>query len=101
MNSFKQFNIQQSVRGFEGDKIKMSKVLNREVVVHHFKVDDSKVFKEKGTGKCLCLQISLNGVKHVVFTSSRGLIDAILQVPTNGFPFSTIIVEENERFMFT
>lgn len=101
MNKFSQFNIKNTIKGFEGDKIKMSKVLNREIVVHHFKIEDSKVFKEKGTGKCLQLQISLNGNKHVIFTSSSGLIEVIKQVPENGFPFITTIIEENERFKFT
>jgi hypothetical protein len=101
MNSFSQFNIKSSTKGFEGDKIKMSKVLNREIVVHHFKVEDSKVFKERGSGKCLHLQISINGQKHVIFTSSRGLIESILQVPEAGFPFTTTIVQDSERFMFT
>lgn len=38
MNSFSQFNIKAPEKGFEGDKIKMSKVLNREIVIHDFKI---------------------------------------------------------------
>jgi hypothetical protein len=101
MNKFSQFNIKIRDKGFEGDKIKMSKVLNREIVVHHFKLEDSKVFKDKGTGKCLQLQISFDNVMHVIFTSSSGLIEAILQVPENQFPFTTTIIEDNDRFKFT
>ena len=101
MNSFKQFDIKQTVKGFEGDKIKMSKILNREIVVYHFKIDDSKVYKDRGTCKCLQLQISLNNEKHVVFTSAGGLIEAIKQVPDDGFPFTTTIIQENERYKFT
>ncbi len=100
MNSFSQFNIKTTSKGFEGDKIKISKLLNREIIVHDFKIEDSKVFKH-GSGKCLCLQLSLDGRKHVVFTSSSGLIDAINQVPVSGFPFKTVIIEENDRFIFT
>ncbi|HZK69589.1 MAG TPA: hypothetical protein VFC36_08360 [Paludibacter sp.] len=101
MKNFSQFNIKPKTKGFEGDKIKMSKILNREIVVHHFKIEDSKVFKDKGSGKCLHLQISVSNEKHIIFTSSSGLIEAIQQVPENGFPFTTIIVEENERYLFT
>lgn len=101
MNSFSQFNIHATTRAFEGDKIKMSKILNREIVVLHFKIEDSKVFKDKGTGKCLHLQISVNDEKHIVFTSSSVLIEMVQQVPVTEFPFSTTIVEENERFKFT
>ena len=101
MNTFSQFKITLSSKGFEGDKIKMSKILNREIVVHHFKIEDSKVFREKGSGKCLCLQILLNDEKHIVFTSSTGLIEVIKQVPEDGFPFATTIVDENDRYKFS
>jgi hypothetical protein len=79
----------------------MSKILNREIVVHAFKIEDSKVFKEKGSGKCLQLQISFNNEKYVVFTGASGLIEVIQQIPANGFPFTTTIAQENERFIFT
>lgn len=101
MNSFSQFNIATASKNFEGEKIKMSKILNREIVVHAFKIEDSKVFKERGSGKCLHLQISINNEKHIVFTGSSGLIEVIEQVPATGFPFTTTIKEENERFLFT
>ena len=103
MNTFSQFNIKIESQAFEGDKIKMLKILNREIVVHHFKLEDSKVksFQEKGTGKCLHLQISINNQKHVDFTSSTGLIEVIQKVPETGFPFTTTIVEENDRYNFT
>jgi hypothetical protein len=101
MNNFNQFNIKITTKNFEGNKIKMAKILNREIVVYDFRLDDSKCFKDKGTGKCLQLQISINSEKHVVFTSSSGLIEAIHQVPESGFPFTTTIIEENDRFKFT
>lgn len=101
MNKFSQFNIKTTTKGFEGNKIKISKILNREIIVHHFKIEDSKIFREKGTGKCLQLQISIDEAKHVIFTSSTGLIEAIKQIPGAGFPFSTIIIEENDRYAFT
>lgn len=103
MNRFSQFYIKTTTKGFEGDKIKMAKILNREIVVHDFKIEDSRVmaFKEKGTGKCLHLQISVEGEMHIVFTSAVGLLEAIQQVPKNKFPFSTTIIEENDRYKFT
>lgn len=103
MNRFSQFDIKISAKSFQGDKIKMARILNREIVVHEFKLEDSKVeaFKEKGSGKCLQLQISFNNEMHVLFTGSSGLIEAIKQVPAGQFPFTTTIVAENERFKFT
>ena len=101
MNSFSQFNITQTAKNFEGDKIKMSKILNREIIVHAYKIEESKVFKDRGTGKCLHLQISINNDKHIVFTSATVLIEVIQQIPQTGFPFATTIKQENERFLFT
>ncbi len=101
MKRFSEFNIQTTCRGFEGDKIKISRILGREIIVHHYKIEDSKVFKDRGTCKCLQLQISVNNEKHVVFTSSSGLIEAIQQIPETDFPFSATIIEENDRYRFT
>jgi len=103
MNRFSQFNIKTTSKGFEGNKIKMAKILNREITVHGFKIEESKVpaFKEKGSTKCLHLSISFDGEMHIVFTSSVGLIEAIQQVPENKFPFTTTIIEENDRYKFT
>jgi hypothetical protein len=103
MNRFSQFNIKPAAKGFEGDKVKMAKILNREITVHAFKIEESKVtaFKEKGSNKCLHLQISFNDEMHIVFTSSVGLIETIQQVLINKFPFTTTIIEENDRYLFT
>jgi hypothetical protein len=101
MKKFSQFNIKPCAKGFEGEKIKMAKIMNREIVIHAFKITDSIHFKDKGTGKCLHLQISFNNQMHIIFTSSGGLIETILQVPINDFPFSTTIIEENDRYKFT
>lgn len=101
MKKFSQFNIEVTSKCFVGDKIKMAKVLNREIVVHDFRIEDSKIFLDRGTGKCLHLQISINDEKHILFTSASGLIEAIQQVPADDFPFTTTIIEENDRFKFT
>jgi hypothetical protein len=103
MNRFSQFNIKTTSKGFEGTKIKMVKILNREIIVYAFKIEDSIVaaFKEKGSSKCLHLQISSDNEMHVVFTSSVGLLETIQRVPENKFPFTTTIIEENDRYKFT
>jgi hypothetical protein len=103
MYSFKQFNIKAPAKGFEGDKIKMERILNREIVVHAYKIETSKVktYQERGSDKCLHLQISLNGQKYVLFTGSGCLIEQIAQVPESNFPFTTTIVKDNQRVMFT
>jgi len=103
MHSFSQFGIKVVTKSFTGDKIKISKIINREIVVHDFKIEDSKVqsFLERGANQCLHLQISINNDMYIVFTSASGLLEAIQQIPSDGFPFTTTIVKDNDRFIFT
>lgn len=98
MTRFSDLGIKANHKGFQGEKVKISKVLNREIMVHDYKLDNSKF---EGKGKCLQLSIELNETKHVIFTGSVVLIDMIEQVPKNKFPFSTTIVEDNDRYFFT
>lgn len=97
MKKFSQFDIKISQKGFIGDKIKIQKILNREIVVHHYIIDDSKHFK----GKCLQVQISIKDEMHVLFTGSNGLIEGIRQVPDDAFPFETTIICKEDRYLFT
>lgn len=100
MKSFKELNIKpKETSGFTGDKMKIAKVFNKEIIVHDFKIQKSKF--EKGNDKCLYLQIELNNQKYVVFTGSTFLMDTIQQVPKEEFPFTTTIIKEDERFEFT
>jgi hypothetical protein len=99
MKSFKDFNIQVEIKSFTGDKIKIDKIQNREIIVKEFKIENSKF--EKGNGKCLYLQIQFKDELYVVFTGSAALMQQIEKVPADGFPFKTTIVKENERYQFT
>jgi hypothetical protein len=99
MKSFKDFGIKPVQQGLTGDKIKMDRILNREIKVCDFRLEDSKY--GDGKSKCLYMQIELNNNKHVVFTGSAVLMDLIQQVPKNEFPFITTIIRESERFEFT
>jgi hypothetical protein len=96
MRQFSDFGIKPKPAGFIGDKIKLSRVLNREVIVHDFRIEESKY-----KGKRLDLQIELNGNKHVLFTGSKTLIEMIQNVPKEHFPFRTTIITENEIPQFT
>jgi ribosomal protein L31 len=98
MKRFNELGITTEIKGFTGDKVKISKVVNREITVHAYRIEDSK-FKDKG--RCLHLQISINGNMHVVFTGSNTLMDTIEKVSKDSFPFITTIVQEDERFKFT
>lgn len=98
MINFKDLGIKPKTTNFIGDKIKISRILNTEIIIHDYKIEDSK--QKQGT-KCLTLQIERNQTKNVVFTGSNILMDMISQVSKDKFPIVTTIVEENERYEFT
>lgn len=100
MKQFKDFGIVLANKVLTGDKVKMAKILNREIKVLNFKIDESKYPKNK-SGKCLQLQIEHENEKYVIFTGSDILIDQILQVSESDFPFETIIIKEGEHFEFS
>lgn len=96
MKKFSDFGIKTSSQAFTGDKIKIERVLNREIKVMAYKVEPSK-FNENN---CLHLQISIGDTPHVIFVASKNLIEQIEQVPKTDFPFITTIVK-NDRLEFT
>lgn len=99
MKQFKDFGIKPALQSLVGDKIKIDRIINREITVYDFRIEDSKY--GNGNSKCLYLQIGIAETKHVVFTGSTVLIQLIEQVPKTEFPFTTIIVKDNDRFEFT
>jgi hypothetical protein len=98
MKNFKEMGIKVAARAFVGDSIKMDRILNRPITVHHYKITDSN--KKMGT-ECLHLQITVDGQLRVLFTGATALLEAIRQVPAEDFPFLTTIIKQNERSEFT
>lgn len=96
MNNFKDFGIKTEIKAFTGEKIKVKKILNTEIIVLDYKIEDSKY-----DGKCLYIQIEKGDVKHVVFTASKYLMQVIELIDKEQFPFKTTIVENDERYEFT
>jgi hypothetical protein len=98
MFNFKDFNITSDKKGYQGDRIKTDRLINREIIIHEFKIEDSKV--ELGT-KYLIMQISLGDTKHVWWTGGKLLKEDIQKVPPDKFPFKTTIIKENDMLKFT
>jgi hypothetical protein len=98
MNNFKDLGIKPELNTFTGDKIKVDRILNAEISVHTYKIEESK--KKPGT-KFLTLQIEKQGTKHVFFTGSTILMQMIEKVPKDKFPFKTTIIKESEHLEFT
>ena len=100
MISFKELGIKPKVQAFEGDKIKIERILNKQIIVEDYKIGESN-FKDKGSGKLLTVQIIVDNNKRVLFTGSVNLMEMIEQVPENKFPFQTIIIKDNDRYEFS
>ncbi|MFO7864384.1 MAG: hypothetical protein R6U85_10315 [Salinivirgaceae bacterium] len=99
MKKFSDLNIKPT-RAFVGEKISISKVLNKKMAVLNSRIDDSKFTKNK-SGKCLALQIEIDGSKRVLFSGSEVLMQQIAQVSDENYPFETEIVKQGEHFEFT
>ncbi len=98
---FKDFKIQ-SEKKLVGEKIPIYDIFNREITVFGYTIENTKFDKAKGNGKCLYMEISLDKRRHIVFTGSVALQNEIEQIPkVDGFPFTTTIIRENKRFIFT
>lgn len=97
MKNFKDLGISVITKGFTGDKIKLNKILNKQIIVHDFKVSDSKF---ENSGKCLNLQIEVDGEKRVVFTRGSVLIKMLELANKNDFPFKATIVRDNDNGPF-
>lgn len=98
MKNFKDFGIKPSTTNLIGEKINLDRILNRQIVVTDYRVEDSKY---KSGSKCLWLQFNLGEEKKVLFIGSKGLIEVIEQIPKNEFPFSCTIIRDNGRLEFT
>ena len=97
---FSDLGIKTDHKRFVGEKIKLVKVLNSEIVVHAYEIRPSR-YPEKGSDKCLWLQISFEGKKRVAFSIAKILMETIQKIPESSFPFSTTIINENEIYEFT
>ncbi len=104
MQKFSELNITVEKKRMRGHKIDIYNILNLPISIWDFEVNPTKFEdkKHKGNGMCLSLQLQLDGVERVVFTSSVILQQMINKVEKDKFPFSTTIVKELDgSFRFT
>lgn len=96
MKNFKDLNIKSNIKVFVGEKISINTILNKEIIIHKFKIKDSKY-----KGEYLNIQIEMDGKKKVVFTGSSVLIDMIKQIKESDFPIKTTIISSNNYYEFS
>jgi len=100
MKLFSDLNVPAPTGSFIGEKIKIAKIMNREIVILDSRIDDSKYPKNK-SGKVLMLQLEVDAEKRILFTGSDVLIGQIQHVKKEDYPFKATIVKEGEYFQFT
>ena len=98
MQRFSDLNIKNE-DSFSGDKIKIEKILNREITVIKYKTEASNFPKNK-SGLCMTLQIEMSGIKYIVFSGSDFLMKQLSQVTEENFPFLATIIKTNEHYEF-
>lgn len=75
MSSAKRFaDFAQEAAPLDGDKIKIDHVLDKEVLVIGFSIRKSRYEKNR-SGKCLLLQVDMNGEHRLLITGSDVLIE--------------------------
>lgn len=82
-------------RTFTGDRIRINKIENLEIIVQDFKVEQSKIQNDKDNGQCLYLHIKLNGEDRVLWGNYKFLIEQITQIDKESMPFKATIVNEH------
>ena len=91
MENFSEFASENS---FDGAKIKLENIMDKPLIVKDFRVTESKF-----DGKCLKLQVEINGENRVVFTGSNVLIEQS-QKYKDHMPFSAKITMIDKYFSF-
>lgn len=87
-------------RILDGDKIRIDKVLNRELVLLAYKITDSKYKQETEQGRCMTLQIELGGERRVIFTASQVLMDQV-ERHKDRLPFLAVIQKVDRFYKLT
>jgi hypothetical protein len=100
IKNFSDLGINAKPTKFVGEKIRLSKILNVEIVVYDYHIKPSK-YPEKGNKDCLWLQLSIDGKKHVAFSVAKFLMETIQKIPKEDFPFKTKIINDNEVYEFS
>lgn len=84
---------------FDGDKIRIDDIVNKEISILKYTVKSSRYTKNK-SGEYLTLQLEIDGKRHVIFTGSDVLIDQLKKYATE-LPFKAIIRKINRYYSLT
>jgi hypothetical protein len=102
MNTYSELAIRS--KNLEGKKIEIESILDQEIIVRDYRINNSKYGKEGS--KRLDLQIEYQGETRLIFTGSGVLMEDIAKIPVEGFPFRCRIIKvafgaRNHYYKFT
>lgn len=86
-----------AVKRFEGNKIKINDLINKEIIINDFKIESSKQNLECDY---LTLQIEMDGETYICFTGSKILMEQI-EVYKSEIPFITTILKIHRYYTFS
>ena len=84
-------------RPLDGEKLSITDVFNKEITVLGYKLSGSKFHK---TLPCLQLQFTMEGSRHVLFTSSTVIAEQV-EAYKDEIPFLTTIRRVGKFYTFT
>ena len=86
-------------RPLEGDKVKIANILNKEIIVTNYRVQNSK---QKKDTKCVTIQFVYPGFDepYVVFTGST-VLQRQLEEYEHKLPFRAIVKQISNYYTFT
>lgn len=96
MKSFSELGVT-TKKSFVGNKIYIESILEKDIIIEFFDIRPSR--KNDGT-ECLYMQIKIDAVDHVVFSSSKFLMDSLKQIQENDFPIKARIIKINRHYEF-
>lgn len=100
MKLFSELGVETDPAPMTGEKIKINRILNKQVEVTDFELNTSKFNQEK-CKRCLKLQIRYEDELRVIFTGSTQLVNTIAKIKKEDLPFMTTIIENNGFYQFT
>ena len=100
LKSFKSLNVPMPSIGFEGTKIDIQELIDRDIILHDFKIEDSK-FPKPGKEKCLHLQVAIGEIKYVSFTPTLRLIRQATSIEKGQLPITTKIIRAGKSLEFS
>lgn len=97
MTEYLRFSDFADVDAFDGDKLKLGDILDKEILILGYKIKDSK--KKPGT-KYVTIHFKLDNKPHIVFTSSQVITDQLTRYKDK-IPFYSTIKKINNYYTFS